>query len=284
MPVKTFEVKLFGNPYLKVGDMVVVHAPAQGASTESDESNINSANRYVVVSVSHDNDGAHATSATVRQLIDKSGFRYVRLSDILKRNNNNMLRNQYLDEYEMRAEPGNFTRLVPKDVEWMADTSVYYKSEGSGKGYMELRGASSTPSATYRGVGFTPKNILLESGSRPAHTIGEYYLWTVEVTAVTDCAVRLQLDGYNTSGFSRVLDNAIVRLKKGKTQRITLKGRYLDHGQVPEVSPRLYLLNYDAETPGSNKERIYVRDMFYRSSNSEDHIYPDSGYFTLRRP
>lgn len=284
MPVKTFEVKLFGNPYLKVGDMVVVHAPAQGASTESDESNINSANRYVVVSVSHDNDGAHATSATVRQLIDKSGFRYVRLSDILKRNNNNMLRNQYLDEYEMRAEPGNFARLVPKDVEWMADTSVYYKSEGSGKGYMELRGASSTPSATYRGVGFTPKNILLESGSRPAHTIGEYYLWTVEVTAVTDCAVRLQLDGYNTSGFSRVLDNAIVRLKKGKTQRITLKGRYLDHGQVPEVSPRLYLLNYDAETPGSNKERIYVRDMFYRSSNSEDHIYPDSGYFTLRRP
>lgn len=284
MPVKTFEVKLFGNPYLKVGDMVVVHAPAQGASAERDESNINSANRYVVVSVSHDNDGSHATSATVRQLIDKSGFRYVRLSDVLERNNNNMLRNQYLDEYEMHAAPGFFTRLVPKDVEWMADTSVYYRSQGSGKGYMELRGTTSTPSATYRGVGFTPKNILLKSGSRPAHTIGEYYLWTTEVTALTDCTVRLALDGYHTSGFSRVLDYAVVRLKKGKTQRITLKGQYLDNGHVPEVSPRLYLLNYDAETPGSSKERIYVHDMFYRSSNSEAHIYPDSGYFTLRRP
>lgn len=281
-PVRTFMVDAFGNPYLKIGDMVILYAPTHGVSIPVDETLSNDAlmksNRYIVTGVAHSNDGTHRTTLTVRQLIDRNGFRYVRLSDVLEHNNNNMLRNQYLDEWESTG-----IIVVPKDVDARQNTLLQWKAEGRGKGYMLVRGMPDTPPANYKTVGFVPKNILLQSGARPAHNIGDYFLWTVDVIAKSDCTIAMHIGGYQTSGYDRALAEQRFRLKKGRHYRCTIQGQYLTHGDVPELMPMFFLLGYDGQA-GTKKEIVEVYDMFYRQSNSPDHIYPTEGYVTLRRP
>jgi hypothetical protein len=147
---------------------------------------------------------------------------------------------------------------------------------------MEVRGTTATTS-NYKTVGFQPENALLESGARFAHTIGEYYMWTIDVEALTDCTIELALEGYQSSGFDRTLDSTRVRLRLGQRKRIVLTGQYVADGDVPEVMPAAFLLKYDG-TPGTNQQAIRVLDMFYRDSDSDQYIYPAVGYSTLRRP
>lgn len=282
LPVRTYSVDVFGNPYLKIGDMVVLNAPEQGASSELDLQDINKANRYIITNLSHQNNGSHSTTAEIRQLIGRDGFRYTRLSDILEHNNNNMLLNQYLDEYEFKWV-NNWGTLTPKHVDALSSATIKYRAEGNGRGFMEVAGSQSTPPASLRHVGFQPQNILLTSGDRPAHNIGDYYMWTVDVTAISDCAVTLVIDGFNTSGFAMNLASRRMRLKRGQHKRVVLTGQFLEHGTVRELMPRLQLASYDGD-PGTTKEKIMVHDMFYRQSNSASRIYPDSGFVTLQRP
>lgn len=279
LPVKTFNIELFGNPYVKTGDIVSMIAPEKGVSIEGDEAEPRSANRYLVIGANHSNNGSHTTNLEVRQLIDRTGLRYTRLADILEKNNNNMLRNQYLDDYVRPPGP----TLKPRFVTPFVNTNLDYVAGNSGGGVMDVRGTTSSRPSNYRNVGFSPSNHLLQTGGRFAHTIGEHFLWTSSITALTDCTVELAIDGYHTSGFAKNLEKTRVRLRKGQQKRIVLTGQYLEDGTIAELMPHVFLLTYDG-TAGTNKQKIRVHDMYYRQSQSIEHLYPLRGYATLRRP
>src|SRR5690606_24874029 len=99
----------------------------------------------------------------------------------------------------------------------------------------------------------------------------------------TDCSVRLALEGFNTTGFNKIVAQKTVRLKKGQQTRIVLTGQFTDNN-IPEVRPVLHLLKPGQEVGGTVAQTVNVYDMFFRTSDDAKAIYPIHGYASLKRP
>lgn len=267
-PVKTFEISLFGNASMRVGQVISLYYPQIGVGDPRDPEN---ANRYFITGVTHANNGTPTTSVTAREVIGSSGLRSVTLKDVFEKNNNAANVN-----YDIERVGGNSV------IDGYVARSGVNASPSSfqGRGAIRVIGTGATPFQT--GIRATPYPT---GEGRFPHSFGNYFLAAVTVQAETNAAVQLTVEGWPVTGtIIKQLQSKIESLKAGEVKTVVLRGRYTTDGDIPELEVVLRSLNPNDHAMGApTSSRIKVLDFFYRDSPNEDSIYPLHGGDHLRR-
>ena len=274
-PVPTYDVDIFGNASVKVGQIVALCDPTSGIGDIADPEN---ANRYFVYSATHSNDGAHSTSLGLREVIGSTGHRKTRLKDVLAANNNAANMNPDIEGYERVNgvyRPKGYSFRNGLKMSYVSPTT----STMRGGGAVKITGTGATPYLSSMLLQPYPSGV-----GRFAHTYGHYFIFTAEVTANHDIAVGLALEGWaTTSSMIKVLASRAMKLKKGETKTITLKGQFLADGDIPELQPVIRALDPANTANGApNNKALTVNSAFFRMSQDADSIYPLHGGANLR--
>lgn len=254
---------IHGNAAARVGQIVELYNPQQGVGTEG-------INRFFVHGVSQSNEGTPSTSVIVREVIGSRGLRNVTLRDVLAANNNAMNMNPDIDDFELVDGVYLPAGYVPR-----GGVNVRYTTSlnGSGNG-MLMTGTGST--SYNSGVRLRP---FPDGVGRFGYPYGQHFLFTINVTALTNCAPGIFVEGWPTTGnMTKVITSKGVKISEGRTRDVTLKGRFLTDSNIPEMELTVRALKFSDRSLGApSSEQFVVNSVFFRSSQNEEDIYPLHG-------
>lgn len=274
-PVPTYTADIFGNASVRTGQIATLYFPEKGIGSDTDS------NRFFVYGVNHSNNGTHSTTVSLRQVIGSTGTRQATLKSVLERNNNAANMNPSIETY---VNVGGV--YLPSGYDFRDGVTgtfaAPFQLTQSGGGAAKMVGKDGTPYTSSMMAHPFPDGL-----GRFDHTDGDYFILHVSVTAdpKSDVGAGIAIEGWPTSGaMTKVLDSKSKIVKAGQTTTLTLKGRYLSDGSIPEIYPVVRALNPANLGQGArNGQTLYVNNMYYRSAPNEDDIYPLYGGAELRK-
>lgn len=268
-PVSTYDINVFGNAAIRVGQIVSIYNPQQGVG---DIDRPETMNRFFVYGVNQSNSGAQSTGLKVREVIGSGGMRNITLTDVLKRNNNAMNLNPNFEDYEQVG-----SRIWhPKGYTFRTGVAARYvpSRSGVGGGAVKLIGTGASPYATSMLLTPFPDGV-----GRLSHQFGEHYLFTVNVTGNTNSAVAIVIEGWPTTGsMTKTLASKTVTLKRGENKDVTMVGQFTTDPDIPEIHLSVRALDPGNLNQGAKiTQSLSVNYAYFRSSQSQDGIYPLRG-------
>lgn len=273
-PSYGYNVEIFGDPRIDLGDRVALYAPEQGIGTEGAlYSDVKNLNTYIVNEIHQDYDNGLSTTLNLRSITPAPPYESISEQDLLI--DNNLIFNAKINQHDGDIATG-----------WLGGSAVdesyvltHEPSFGSRSGLLRVQGTYDNGTDNTWVNSYVEPQRYMPGQTTPvrrfSYVNGDYYYAEVQVHAAYDSYIGLRIYGYGgTSGENngQIAMNK-VRIRAGETKTVKIAGKFTKSG-LTEVAPLVYFFKADGKHGAVKRNKFYISRMFFQTGEDEADTKP----------